>query len=134
LFLTEKASSWVMSMRIPRSLRLAAADYDDDSNSKCAPHRRSRARQAGRAREQRHLLAVSKTFRPRCRARGTRRRQRAFGENYVQEALAKMAALAGLRQPEWHLIGPLQSNKTRLVARHFDWVHSVDRLKIAQSA
>jgi hypothetical protein len=59
--------------------------------------------------------------------------QTAFGENYVQEALDKMAALADLRPAlAWHLIGPLQSNKTRLVAEHFDWVHSVDRLKIAQ--
>lgn len=59
--------------------------------------------------------------------------QRAFGENYVQEALDKIAALADLRaRIEWHLIGPLQSNKTRVVAEHFDWVHSVDRLKVAQ--
>src|SRR6202012_1170099 len=55
------------------------------------------------------------------------------GENYVQEALDKIEALAELReQIEWHFIGPLQSNKTRPVAEHFDWVHSVDRLKIAQ--
>jgi hypothetical protein len=59
--------------------------------------------------------------------------QRAFGENYVQEALTKMEALADLRsQLQWHLIGPLQSNKTRVVAEAFDWVHSVDRLKIAE--
>ena len=59
--------------------------------------------------------------------------ERRFGENYVQEALDKIAALADLRAAlEWHLIGPLQSNKTRLVAEQFDWVHTVDRLKIAQ--
>ena len=59
--------------------------------------------------------------------------QRDFGENYVQEALDKIAALADLRHGlRWHLIGPLQSNKTRAVAEAFDWVHSVDRLKIAQ--
>jgi hypothetical protein len=59
--------------------------------------------------------------------------QRAFGENYVQEGLAKIEALADLRpELEWHLIGPLQSNKTRVVAEAFDWVHSIDRLKIAQ--
>ena len=59
--------------------------------------------------------------------------QRAFGENYVQEALDKIAALADLRADlEWHLIGPLQSNKTRVVAENFDWVHTVDRLKIAE--
>lgn len=57
--------------------------------------------------------------------------QVAFGENYVQEALDKMAELADLPL-QWHLIGPLQSNKTQSVAAHFDWVHSVDRLKIAQ--
>jgi pyridoxal phosphate enzyme (YggS family) len=54
---------------------------------------------------------------------------RAFGENYVQEAIAKMDAAAGL---EWHLIGPLQSNKSRLAAQRFDWVQSVDSAKIAQ--
>jgi len=56
-----------------------------------------------------------------------------FGENYVQEALDKMSELADLRAKlQWHLIGPLQSNKTRVVAQSFDWVHSIDRLKIAQ--
>jgi len=59
--------------------------------------------------------------------------QHSFGENYVQEALDKMAALADLRpRIEWHLIGPLQSNKTRVVAESFDWVHTVDRLKLAE--
>ncbi|MCX8006416.1 MAG: YggS family pyridoxal phosphate-dependent enzyme, partial [Burkholderiaceae bacterium] len=57
--------------------------------------------------------------------------QRAFGENYVQEGVEKTLALADL-PIEWHCIGPVQSNKTRLVAQHFDWVHSVDRLKIAE--
>jgi len=79
------------------------------------------------------LLAVSKTQPAdaiRCaHAAG----QRAFGEKYVQEALAKIAQLADLRQQiEWHLIGPLQGNKTRVVAEAFDWVHSIDRLRIAQ--
>jgi PLP dependent protein len=59
--------------------------------------------------------------------------QRDFGENYVQESLAKIAELADLRaQIRWHLIGPLQSNKAREVAAHFDWVHAVDRMKLAQ--
>jgi hypothetical protein len=59
--------------------------------------------------------------------------QRAFGETYIQEAVEKIAALADLRaQLQWHCIGPMQSNKTRLVAEHFDWAHTVDRLKIAQ--
>lgn len=79
------------------------------------------------------LLAVSKTFGPEAVRAAHAAGQRAFGENYVQEGLAKIEALADLRSElEWHCIGPLQSNKTRPVAEHFDWVHSVDRLKIAQ--
>lgn len=82
------------------------------------------------------LLAVSKTFPADAVRAAYAAGQRAFGENYVQEALDKIEALAALRQGpeplEWHLIGPLQSNKTRPVAAAFDWVHSVDRLKIAQ--
>jgi pyridoxal phosphate enzyme (YggS family) len=79
------------------------------------------------------LLAVSKTFGPEAVREAHAAGQRAFGENYVQEALSKIEALADLRRElEWHCIGPLQSNKTRPVAEHFDWVHSVDRLKIAQ--
>jgi len=79
------------------------------------------------------LLAVSKTFGADAVREAHAGGQRAFGENYVQEALEKISALADLRsQLEWHLIGPLQSNKTRVVAEAFDWVHSVDRLKIAQ--
>ena len=79
------------------------------------------------------LLAVSKTFGADAVREAFAAGQRAFGENYVQEALDKITALADLRrQTEWHLIGPLQSNKTRDVAAAFDWVHSVDRLKIAE--
>ena len=79
------------------------------------------------------LLAVSKTFPADAVRQAWAAGQRAFGENYVQEALAKIDALSELRaQLQWHLIGPLQSNKTRPVAEGFDWVHSVDRLKIAQ--
>jgi pyridoxal phosphate enzyme (YggS family) len=79
------------------------------------------------------LLAVSKTQPAAAVLEAHQAGQRAFGENYVQEALDKIAALAELRNTlEWHLIGPLQSNKTRVVAEAFDWVHSVDRLKIAQ--
>ena len=79
------------------------------------------------------LLAVSKTQGPEAVREAFEAGQRAFGENYVQEALDKIATLGDLRQHiEWHLIGPLQSNKTRPVAEAFDWVHSVDRLKIAQ--
>ena len=77
------------------------------------------------------LLAVSK-----AQAAGKLREaylagQRAFGENYVQEAITKQQELSDLGI-EWHFIGPIQSNKTQLIAQHFDWVHSVDRLKIAQ--
>jgi PLP dependent protein len=79
------------------------------------------------------LLAVSKTFEAPAVREAQAAGQRAFGENYVQEALDKIAALADLRPAlEWHLIGPLQSNKTREVAAHFDWVHTIDRLKTAQ--
>ncbi len=79
------------------------------------------------------LLAVSKTFGPAAVREAHAAGEHRFGENYVQEGLDKIAALAELRaQIEWHLIGPLQSNKTRVVAEHFDWVHAVDRLKIAQ--
>lgn len=79
------------------------------------------------------LLTVSKTFSADAVREAVAARETRFGENYVQEAVDKIAALADLRaRLEWHLIGPLQSNKTRVVAEQFDWVHSVDRLKIAQ--
>jgi pyridoxal phosphate enzyme (YggS family) len=79
------------------------------------------------------LLCVSKTFGPDAVRAAHAAGEHCFGENYVQEALDKIAALTDLRESiEWHLIGPLQSNKTRVVAEQFDWVHSVDRLKIAQ--
>jgi len=88
---------------------------------------------AGRPVQSVTLLAVSKTFDATAIAEAHAAGQRRFGENYVQEALGKIAALSALEpRPEWHLIGPLQANKTRVVAEHFDWVHSVDRLKIAE--
>ena len=77
------------------------------------------------------LLAVSKTWPAASVREAAASGQRAFGENYAQEALDKAAELVGLGL-EWHFIGPLQSNKTRLVAENFVWVHSVDRLKIAE--
>ena len=77
------------------------------------------------------LLAVSKTFGPEAVREAYAAGQTAFGENYIQEAVEKIAALRDLPL-QWHCIGPIQSNKTRLVAEHFDWVHTVDRLKIAQ--
>jgi PLP dependent protein len=88
---------------------------------------------AGRPAQSVTLLAVSKTFGATSIREAFAAGQRDFGENYVQEALTKMDALAELRaELRWHFIGPLQSNKTRGVAERFDWVHSVDRLKIAQ--
>ncbi|WP_233800018.1 YggS family pyridoxal phosphate-dependent enzyme [Paraburkholderia sp. HP33-1] len=91
------------------------------------------AQAAGRDAQSVTLLAVSKTFPADAVRAAYAAAQHAFGENYVQEALDKIQTLADLRASlEWHFIGPLQSNKTRPVAEHFDWVHSVDRLKIAQ--
>jgi pyridoxal phosphate enzyme (YggS family) len=88
---------------------------------------------AGRDANSVTLLAVSKTFGADAVRAAHAAGQRAFGENYVQEALAKIHALADLRPAiEWHLVGPVQSNKTRAVAEAFDWVHAVDRLKIAE--
>ena len=87
------------------------------------------ARDAGRDPESVTLLAVSKTHSIELIAQAHAAGQRAFGENYVQEAIRKMDALPPL---EWHLIGALQSNKSRLAAERFDWVQTVDRIKIAQ--
>lgn len=78
------------------------------------------------------LLAVSKTFPAQAVRDAYAAGQRCFGENYIQEGVDKTQALVDLPDLEWHMIGPIQSNKTRLVAEHFHWVHSVDRLKIAQ--
>ena len=89
------------------------------------------AQLAGRAVEDIRLLAVSKTFPPERIREAALAGQIAFGENYLQESLGKIAALADLGL-EWHFIGPLQSNKTRPVAEHFAWVHGVERLKIAE--
>ena len=77
------------------------------------------------------LLAVSKTMPVDALREAMAAGQRRFGESYLQEALDKMAGLRDAA-PEWHFIGPIQSNKTRAIAEHFDWVHSVDRLKIAR--
>lgn len=81
------------------------------------------------------LLAVSKTFGPEAILEAAAASQHAFGENYLQEALDKMQAVSALQPDlrlEWHFIGPIQSNKTRAIAEHFDWVHSVNREKIAR--
>jgi len=91
----------------------------------------SAAQAAGRDARDVTLLAVSKTHPAALVEQALAAGQRAFGENYVQEAVEKMDAFAG-RTVEWHLIGPLQSNKTRVVAARFDWVQSVDSEKIAR--
>lgn len=97
---------------------------------------------AGREPASVRLLAVSKTFPADAVIDAMSDGQRAFGENYIQEGVDKILVVRGWeaeglgltssRPSEWHCIGPIQSNKTRLVAEHFDWVQSVDRLKIAQ--
>ncbi|WP_374243408.1 YggS family pyridoxal phosphate-dependent enzyme [Zoogloea sp.] len=89
------------------------------------------AADAGRNPAEVRLLAVSKTWPADAVREAAAAGQHAFGENYVQEGVAKVEALADLGL-EWHFIGPLQSNKTRPVANSFAWVHSIDRLKIAQ--
>ncbi|MEO8526823.1 MAG: YggS family pyridoxal phosphate-dependent enzyme [Caldimonas sp.] len=88
---------------------------------------------AGRPVQSVTLLVVTKTFAATAVREAFDAGERRFGENHVQEGLDKIEALADLRSRlAWHLIGPVQSNKTRLVAERFDWVHSVDRLKIAE--
>ena len=95
------------------------------------------ARAAGRDPRDILLVAVSKTFPAAAVQAALAAGQRDFGENYLQEALEKMAALAALEPAAasaicWHFIGPIQSNKTRAIAERFQWVHSIDRLKIAE--
>ena len=97
-----------------------------------ARHRLAMALEAAkRDADDARLLAVSKTKPAELIRQAYSNGQREFGENYLQEALDKQAQLADLPDIVWHFIGPLQSNKTRAVAEHFSWVHSVDRLKIA---
>ena len=93
------------------------------------------ARACGRDPQSVRLLAVSKTFGVEAIRAVAACGQRDFGENYIQEGVDKIQQLRAepaTAHLAWHCIGPIQSNKTRLVAEHFDWVHSVDRLKIAQ--
>ena len=103
-----------------------------DANLQATWQRIAKACQAaGRDPASVRLLAVSKTFTAQAVAQAHAAGQCDFGENYIQEGVEKIQALAHLPLV-WHCIGPIQSNKTRLVAEHFDWVHSVDRFKIAQ--
>jgi PLP dependent protein len=90
---------------------------------------------AGRSGDAVTLLAVSKTMSPDAVRAAIAAGQRDFGENYIAEGVEKIEALVAECAKfdlQWHCIGPVQSNKTRLVAQHFDWVHTLDRLKIAQ--
>ena len=89
------------------------------------------AERCGRVPAEIGLIAVSKTFGADAVAAAHAHGQCAFGENHAQEAVGKIAALRGLAL-DWHFIGPIQSNKTRLIAEHFSWVHSLDRLRIAE--
>lgn len=93
---------------------------------------RAAAAQCGRDPEDVTLLAVSKTKPESAVAEAIAAGQLAFGENYVQEGVDKIKALAAWSEVQWHFIGPLQSNKTRPVAENFAWCHTIDRLKIAQ--
>lgn len=91
---------------------------------------RTCARNAGRDPDSVRIIAVSKTFPREAIAEAHACGQTAFGENYVQEALEKITAFPGAL--EWHMIGPIQSNKTKPIAEHFAWVHSVDSEKVAR--
>lgn len=102
-----------------------------DNLSTLAGRIHSAAAASGRDPASIHLLAVSKTKPAAAVREAFAAGVRDVGENYLQEALGKQAQLSDLPLT-WHFIGPIQSNKTRAIAEHFDWVHSVDRLKIAQ--
>lgn len=94
-------------------------------------HIAAASKKAGKPIDQVQLLAVSKTWPSSVLREAAQAGQQCFGENYLQEALNKIRDLADLKL-EWHFIGPIQSNKTKEIAHHFDWVQSIDRLKIAQ--
>lgn len=104
----------------------------DDKLKKVTERIHQAALAAGRNPQSVHLVAVSKTQPAEILREAHQSGQRRFGENYLQEALDKQQHLADLTDIEWHFIGPIQSNKTRLIAEGFDWVHSVDRIKLAQ--
>ena len=104
----------------------------DDKLAKFTARIHQAANAAGRDPQSVQLIAVSKTQPPEAIAQAYAWGQRRFGENYLQEALEKQIALHQLPDIEWHFIGPIQSNKTRAIAGHFQWVHTVDRLKVAQ--
>src|SRR5690606_2500232 len=103
----------------------------DDNLHKVIARLHSAAQVAGRQAGEVALIAVSKTQAPSALIQAYNAGQRRFGENYVQEALEKRAALSHLADVEWHFIGAIQSNKTRAIAENFDWVHTTDRAQIA---
>jgi hypothetical protein len=117
-FISHSKDEWIMTS-ISERLQAVRTSVDDA------------AIRAGRDPRQVHLLAVSKAHPANAIRAAYAAGQRLFGENYLQEALNKQVELTDL-VIEWHFIGPIQSNKTQPIAQHFDWVHSVDRLKIAQ--
>lgn len=104
----------------------------DDQLAKVTARIHQAAASAGRNPQTVHLIAVSKTQPATVIRQAYAFGQRAFGENYLQEALDKQAELTDCSDITWHFIGPIQSNKTRSIAEHFTWVHSIDREKIAQ--
>ena len=104
----------------------------DDKLANVTARIKEAALAAGRNPESVRLIAVSKTHPAEIVAEAYACGQRAFGENYLQEALDKQTALATLTDIEWHFIGPIQSNKTRAIAENFTWTHSIDREKVAQ--
>ena len=136
LFLTLNASNWVMSTgSLSHLIRLFLIMTTIANNLQQLLGRIAQAcTAAGRAPDSVSLLAVSKTFGAESVVQAAAAGQRAFGENYIQEGVEKIAAVGRAFAPalQWHCIGPIQSNKTRLVAEHFDWVHTVDRIKTAE--
>ncbi len=104
----------------------------DDKLRKVTERMIRSANESGRKPETVRLIAVSKTQPAIAIRQAYHAGQRLFGENYLQEALDKQRQLSDLQDIEWHFIGPVQSNKTKPIAENFSWVHSIDRLKIAQ--
>src|SRR5260221_3299978 len=131
LFFTTKASNSVRSITIPREANGQSMRSIHDNLQAVRQRIARAAAAAGRDPRDVTLLAVSKTHPAALVEQALAAGQKAFGENYVQEAVEKMDALQG-RPVEWHLVGALQSNKTRLVAARFDWVHTVESEKIAR--
>lgn len=124
--------------RMPLTLRRVPSPSMDnpytiaDRLAKVTARIQAAATAAGRDAQTVCLIAVSKTQTAAAIAQAYAWGQRAFGENYLQEALEKQAELQDLADIEWHFIGPIQSNKTRAIAENFAWVHSIDREKVAQ--